>query len=92
MGEEEGGGFEELEEIDWLFGFLISVERCVKMEFCNALDNTEKRGGQPQELDDLVHKTFSRAEHKKDVKTWLRGFLIIRIRFLCTLTKNQLGF
>ena len=78
MGEEEGGGFEELEEIDWLlvdwlFGFLISVERCVKMEFCNALDNTEKRGGQPQELDDLVHKTFSRAEHKKDVETWLCG-------------------
>ena len=71
MGEEEGGGFEELEEIDWLlvFFFLPRVERCVKMEFSNSLDNAEKRGSQPQELDDLVHKTFSGAEHKKDVKT-----------------------
>ena len=35
VGEEEGGGFEELEEIDWLlvFYFLLSVELCVKMKF-----------------------------------------------------------
>ena len=70
MREEEGGGFEELEEIDWLlFLFWSTVEHCVKMEFCNALYNAEKRGGNSQELDDLVHKTFSWAEHKKDVET-----------------------
>ena len=66
--EEEGGGFEELEEIDWLWIIFLNVERCVKMEFCNTLYNAEKRGGQAQELDDLVHKTFSWAEHKKDVE------------------------
>ena len=92
MGEEEGGGFEELEEIDWLlvFFFLLRVERCVKMEFSNSLDNAEKRGSQPQELDDLVHKTFSRAEHKKDVKTWLGGLQLFSQ--VSMLTKNQLGF
>ena len=73
MGEEEGGGFEELEEIDWLWIRIRNVERCVKMEFCNALDNAEKRGGHPQELDDLVHKTFRWAKHEKDVQTWLGG-------------------
>jgi hypothetical protein len=69
VGEEEGGGFEELEEIDWLSIIVTTVEPCVNVKLRNALDNTEKRGGNPQELDDLVHETFSRAKHKKDVET-----------------------
>ena len=49
VGEEEGGGFEELEEIDWLLVlyFLLRVELCVNVKLRNALDNAEKRGGQP---------------------------------------------
>ena len=69
MGEEEGGGFEELEEIDWFWILLPNVERCVNVKFGNAFHDAEKRCGYPKELDDLVHKTFCRAEHKKDVET-----------------------
>ena len=47
VGEEEGGGFEELEEIDWFWILLPNVERCVNVELGNAFHNAEKRCGYP---------------------------------------------
>ena len=43
VGEEEGGGFEKVEEIDWLLilFFQCTVELSVKMKFRDALNNAE---------------------------------------------------
>ena len=71
MGDEKGGGFEETEEIVWrlVFFYLLRVVRSEYVIFRNAFYNTEERGGDSQELDDLVHRIFCRTEHKKDVQT-----------------------